>query len=202
MNKIKKTLILVMVILVLALLCYFLLLGDKENDIKKIEVVDSISEFGYELHDNEITLYKNTFEELKRVLNVKPIDYNKYGELISKLYAIDFYTLDNKVTNHDIGGTDFWHPGYVEVFRTKAKDTVYKYVQSNVYKDRDQELPIVKSVEMTNISSIEFDFDEVKDEKAIIIDLNINYEKDLGYPDKVTVTLVHDGKKLYIVEVL
>jgi len=201
MNKIKKTLIIILVLLVLVVLGYCFLLNEKENDIKKIEVVDSISEFGYELHDNETALYKNTFEELKRVLNVKPVDYNKYGELISKLYVIDFYTLDNKVTNHDIGGTDFWHSGYVEMFRNKAKDTVYKYVKSNVYKDRNQDLPIVKDVELISSSTIKFDFDEVKDDKAMVVELKITYEKDLGYSKKAIITLVHDGKKLYIVEV-
>lgn len=201
MNKIKKILLILVLLMIALVVGYYFLGSSNDSGVKKVEVVDSIEEYGYKLHDNETSLYKEAFEELKKILNEKPIDFNKYAELVAKLYIIDFYTLSNKVTNHDIGGVDFWHPSYVEVFRTKAKDTIYKYIQSDVYKDRKQELPTVKSIELINISNVEFTFDEVTDSNAIVVDLSFDYDKDIGYPKKSTVTLVHKGKMLYIVEV-
>ena len=201
MNKMKRTLLALVLLIMAGVVSYYFLIGTGDSGIKKVAVVDSIDDYGYRLHDNETQLYKSIFEELKRALNETPVDFNKYAELVSKLYIIDFYTLDTKVTNHDIGGLDFWHPDYKENFRTKAKDTVYKYIQSDVYKDREQELPVIKSVELHNISNMEFTFDKVVDNNAIVVELSFDYEKDMGYPNKAIITLVHKEKMLYIVEV-
>ena len=42
-------------------------------------------------------IYKTYFKELSKVLNEKTIDYTEYAKLISKLFVIDLYTLDNKL---------------------------------------------------------------------------------------------------------
>jgi len=204
MNKIKKMLFIVLGVTLLIIVGYYTLvyiLVGKTDSVKKVEVVDNIEAYGYELHDNETSLYNGVFDELKTTLNAEKIDTNKYAELIAKLYIIDFYTLDNKITNHDIGGIDFWYPDYVENFKEKAENTIYKYIQSNVYGDRDQELPIVKSIELTNITSSIFEFESIRDDKALVVELTFDYEKDLGYPKKATITIIHKDKMLYIVEV-
>ena len=174
---------------------------DKSKQVNKVVVVDDIQTFGYVLHDTDTALYKEVFAELKKVLAEEETDYNKYAEYIGKLFVISFYNLDNKVTNHDIGGLEFFHPEYIEVFRTKAKDGMYKYIKSNVYDDRKQELPIVSNVELISVENESFEYNELKDDNAYVVKLKVSYERDLGYSKEVSLTLVRVEHLLYVVEV-
>src|SRR5574344_1475824 len=65
--------------------------------------IDSIEYYGYTLTKSDTDIYKTTFKELTKVLNEKPIDNTLYAKLISKLFIIDLYTLDNKLSSTDIG---------------------------------------------------------------------------------------------------
>ena len=78
---------------------------------------------------------------------------------------------------------------------------IYYYVKSDLYGDRNQELPSVKKVDILSITNDLFEYDNIKDDKAYIITLNIEYEKDLGYPKTTILTIVHNDKKLEIVEI-
>ena len=69
--------------------------------------IDSIEYYGYTLTKSDTDIYKTTFKELTKVLNEKPIDNTLYAKLISKLFIIDLYTLDNKLSSTDIGGLEF-----------------------------------------------------------------------------------------------
>ena len=40
----------------------------------------------------------------------------------------------------------------------------------------------------------------MKDDKAYIVVVNLEYKKDLDYPTEVTIKLLHTGKKLEIYE--
>ena len=69
-----------------------------------------------------------------------------------------------------------------------------------------QELPNIKNVEVTNIeqkeyeSELEYNDEIVKDEKAYYVDLKITYDKDLEYPDEISLVLAHVNDKLEIVK--
>ena len=117
------------------------------------------------------------------------------------LFLIDFYTLSNKITNQDIGGVQFIHESFQENFKQKASDTIYKYVKSNIYGTRSQELPTVKDVEIIDVTEISFTYQEQEDKAAYQIKANMTYKKDLGYDTSKTVILVHNETKLVIVEV-
>jgi len=132
-------------------------------------------------------------------LNKEEIDYEKYAELISKLYIADFYNLENKITKNDVGGLQFIHSLAQENFLLKAKDTLYKNIQSNIYGDRNQELPVVKDISLDSIKEGSF---KINDEEldSYIVTLKWTYEKDLDYDNSKEIILVKEDKKLSIVE--
>jgi hypothetical protein len=109
--------------------------------------------------------------------------------------------LSNKVTNTNIGGVEFVHKEALETFKLAASDTMYKYIESNVYGERKQELPEVKEVTIANVLNQKFESEKVNDDLAYNVTLNIVYQKDLGYPKEVNLTLVHLENKLYVVQV-
>jgi len=165
----------------------------------KVKVIDKIKEFNYELEENETKLYKKYFKELTSVLQKEEIDYEEYAELVSKLYVADFYNLENKITKNDVGGIQFIHSSAVDNFLVKAKDTMYKNIESNIYGDRKQELPIVSKIDVDEVDEIEFKLNnETIDAYKVI--LTWEYEKDLGYDSEKEIILVKEDKKLSIVE--
>ena len=143
--------VLLLVLIVLIVLVINILKGI--NNKKKINnsKVDIIEKYNYSLKENESNYYKKLFKELKIELNKKEIDYAKYASIISKMFLTDFFTLDNKINKNDIGGVEFIYSDYKNMFITKAKDTIYKYLENNIYGNRTQELPIVKEVKIINI---------------------------------------------------
>ena len=165
----------------------------------KVKVIDKIKEFNYELEENETKLYKKYFKELTSVLQKEEIDYEEYAELVSKLYVADFYNLENKITKNDVGGIQFIHSSAVDNFLVKAKDTMYKNIESNVYGDRKQELPVVSEIDVDEVDEIKFKLNnETAD--AYKVTLSWEYQKDLGYDSEKEIILVKEDKKLSIVE--
>lgn len=170
----------------------------EKEDVKETKQVDNIDKYGYTLFDNKSKAYKEKFSELKEVLNEEEIDDKKYAKVVAELFTIDFYDLNSKVSNTDIGGLEFIHKDAKDDFVKTSEDTIYKYIKSNVYGGRKQELPVVTSAEAT-ITETNYQGKKVQDENAYIAEVDITYKKDLKYPTKVSLTIVHDEKKLYVV---
>lgn len=201
MNK-KLLKFMIFFLIIFSIITVYLLQTKKNNEEKKeIAIVDNIEKYGYTLYDNKSEVYKNKFNELKEVLNQEEVNEEEYAQVLSELFAIDFYNLNNKVTNTDIGGLEFIHPIAKEEFTLAAKDTIYKYVESNVYGGRNQELPEVTAAEASLIENKKFESEKVSDENAYEVQVDISYKKDLEYPTNITLTIVHNENKLYIVEV-
>ena len=201
----KKIILTILGIILIAVSCVMILNSrnekkPKEKVVETAKKVDNIDKYGYVLYDNTSKLYHEKFSELKEVLNAKEFDDKAYAKIVAEMYAIDFYDLNTKVSNTDIGGLVFVHPTAKDDFIRTATDTMYKYVETNVYGNRKQDLPSVKSVSATVTDHV-VPFEKAKDEKGYQASIDITYEKDLGYPTKVTVSLVHFENKLYIVEV-
>lgn len=173
---------------------------ETKKEIEPPKVVKKIDDFGYELRENESRLYKDLFDKLIEELNKEEIDEEEYAKLVAKLFVVGFYNLDSKTSKNDIGGVQFVHPDIVDNFKENAKDTLYKYVESNIYGDRKQELPVVASIEITNIETKSFKYNDTTDPKAYKVSLEWTYEKDLGYETKCNLILVHSDKKLVVVE--
>lgn len=173
----------------------------KEEEVPEAKKVDEIVEFGYKLKESDSELYHSLFSDLKGVLSEENIDYDDYAEKLACLFIIDFYTLNNKITNMDIGGVQYLYSKIKDNFILKATDTIYKNVKSNIYGDRNQELPIVSNVVLKSSKNITFEYGDLKDSNAYEIVVNVQYEKSMDYPTEVKLTIVHEGDKLVIIEV-
>ena len=172
-----------------------------KKDNNKIEVVSSINHYNYVLESNQTKIFKKYFKDLNKELSDSKIDEKNYAKLVTKLFLIDFYTLSNKITNQDIGGVQFIHSSFQDNFKLKASDTIYKYLQSNIYGNRNQELPTVKDVEIEHIEQVSFTYQDQEDKLAYQVNAKITYKKDLGYDTSKTIILVHEEEKLGIVEI-
>lgn len=199
--KFKKILILLFVLILIIFVLVFgikKLTTKKEVVTKEVEVIDSINNFDYHLNDNETKYYNELFTLLKELLNNEGYDEKEYAILVSKLFLADFYDLNSKVMKSDVGGIQFVYSNYRNDFTLGAVDSIYKFVESNVYGDRKQKLPVVKNVELVSVSNDSFEYLDEVDENAYYLDMKIDYEKDLGYPTLVSLVLIHNGDKLEI----
>ena len=168
----------------------------KGSERKKL---DSIELYGYTLSKNDTEIYKTYFKELSKVLNEKTIDYTEYAKLISKLFVIDLYTLDNKLASTDIGGLEFLHNDLKDNFKENMGSTLYNFVESNIDGKRTQELPIVKDVNVSDVFETKYTYNKTEYD-AYIVSTDITYEKDLGYPKSMKLTIIKDNNILYIVK--
>lgn len=191
------SLILVVIIIIGVKFTLEFLVKDDKNVVTKKEL-DSLELYGYTLDDYDSDLYKEYFNDLKSTLNSKEVNYEDYAKEIVKLFVSDFYTLDNKLTSSDIGGVEFIPSDMVENFKMHAGDTMYNHVKTNIYGDRVQKLPIVKSVEVTNIENITYTYKD-KEYSAYRVSSRWEYQEDLGYKNNEIFTLIKDNNKLYIV---
>lgn len=191
------SLILVVIIVIGVKFTLEFLVKNEKNVVTKKEL-DSLELYGYTLDDYDSDLYKEYFNDLKSTLNSKEVNYEDYAKEIVKLFVSDFYTLDNKLTSSDIGGVEFIPSDMVENFKMHAGDTMYNHVKTNIYGDRVQELPIVKSVEVTNIENITYTYKD-KEYSAYKVNARWEYQEDLGYKNNEIFTLIKDNNKLYIV---
>lgn len=161
--------------------------------------IDSIEYYGYTLTKSDTDVYKSTFKELSKVLNEKPINNTEYAKLISKLFIIDLYTLDNKLSSTDIGGLEFLHKDLRDNFKENMGATLYKYVESNLDGKRKQELPVVKEVTISDVFETKYTYNK-NEYTAYLVTANWTYEKDLGYQTNAKLTVINDNDILYIVK--
>lgn len=196
---------LIIIFFVLVGIMIFAVLGSKiyvdffKNSVSQNSELARLDLYGYTLDKSDTDLYKNNFKELEDALSEKNINYEKYASLLSKLYIIDFYTLNNKISSTDIGALEFIYPEAEDNFKLKAKDTLYKYIEVNFDVKRKQELPEVKEVTIGDVIESSYTYKD-KTYEAYKINCNWSYLKDLGYQNSATLTIIKDGTKLYIVE--
>lgn len=206
LNKKKLIICILAVLIIIALLIVilFALKPKKEEEQKKpeiqVQVEDKIDDYGYELEDNETKYYKELFENLKSVLNEETLNEEKYASAISQLFLADFFNLDNKLSKNDIGGIQFVYSSFQAEFEKLAKAGIYHYVESNIYGEREQQLPIVKEVAVSSVKVVPVTYLGQADEQAYQVELTIAYEEDLGYQTKATLLLVHNENKLEIIK--
>lgn len=198
--KKKIILFLIIVLVIIGGVCYFKFFDTKKAT--KVKVIGEIKDYSYQLKDSKSKLYKEEFTNLKKILSSKKVDEEKYVKSISKLFIIDFYSLSDKLAKTDVGGSDFIHSEEVADFLEQAEDTIYKYVESNVYGGRKQELPTVKSVKIESVSTTSFEYKDKVDDESYLVKVSWDYTDSSGdgYQTSATLTFVHEGKKLVLVE--
>ena len=208
-KKILIALIILVLLLIIGMLVYMFFFKTDENEVK---VIKTISKYGYTLDENETALYKEEFEKLDKVLSAKNVNYEDYAKEISKLFIIDFYTLSNKLSKNDIGGTQFIKEDMRDNFIEQARSTFYKYVEVKSDK-RTQKLPEVSLIDDVKVENTTF---VIKDTKtttttttttvsgttvdAYKVTISWDYKKDLGYEKEAKMIIIKDDNKLYIVE--
>lgn len=201
-SKKKITILVVVLVLIIAAICatMFLLNKNKDDNTIKVESVDTIEGYDYNLDSNETKYYKELFKELKDVLESDDVDQDKYAELVVKLFVADFYNLDNKISKNDVGGTQFVYKDFRGDFEKLASSSMYKNVESNFDNKRKQELPEVVKVSVEKLNGEPFTYGNNTDNEAYKINFDIEYKEDLGYQASGTITLIHNDKKLEIAE--
>lgn len=202
-RKLKKKVVVILIlvpIIIASISGVFIYKSLNKKETTHKEVVDKISTYGYTLENDHPKAYKKLFEELTKVLNSEEVDEKKYAELIAQMFAIDFYNLENKVSKNDIGGVEFIANAYKDNFVLKASDTVYKYVEQNLYGDRKQTLPEIESSSVKEVKNDKYKYKNISDNNVYIVTVNLEYKKDLDYPEEVTIKLLHSDKKLEVYE--
>lgn len=205
-GKFRKIILFLIVLIIAGILIFFALNGGKKQEdtkTKKTKVVDTIDNFDYVIAETDTKLLKDEFKNLKKVLSEKEIDNKEYASEVAKLFVIDFYTLDNKMSKNDVGGVQFVYSGYKTTFIDKARDEFYKYVKSNLNDDRNQELPEVASVTVNAVEAISASSELSGDafasiDEAYKVNISWTYKKDLGYQTNATLIVVKDNDKFSV----
>ena len=194
-KKVKRAILIILLLAILSI-GYLAYLKYYKTDVKTVKTIDKIKGYGYVLKASKPKEYKEMFYELKDILSKDKVDKEAYAKQISKMFIYDFYSLDDKLAKTDVGGLDFIYPTVLENFMLNAESTYYKYLESNVYKNRKQDLPVVSKIKIEDIT------EEELDEKAYVVEVSWDYTSTAfdDYQKEATLTIVHKGKKLYIAE--
>lgn len=208
-KKTKKALIFILIVIILVggFFIYKKFFASSPTKIKK---VDSIPEYGYNLKSTHPDEYKKMFSELKEILEEENVNKEAYAKKISQMFIYDFFSLDYKVAKTDVGGVEFISPYVEKNFLENAENTYYKYVESNIYGNRDQSLQRVTKPIVDSIDQVTFKYTITKnkkdieqtDNKAYKVVVSWNYTKSsyADYQKEGTLYLVNRGKKLEIVQ--
>lgn len=201
MKKRRIIIAAIIVIFIIVLATVIIKVWPKSNKREEVKVINTIEKYGYTLDDNETNLHQKYFNELVAALKEDEVDEESYASVVVKLFVSDFYNLDNKTTKNDIGGIQYVYSAAKDNMVLKAKDTIYKYVESNVDNTRNQTLPIVSGVEIVSVDKTEFEYGDETDEEAYEVSVKWSYKEDLKYQDEATIILIHEDNKLSIAEI-
>ena len=200
----KKNNRLIIVLFIITGLLLFGSLGYKVysdffKDSSPTKKLKSLDLYGYTLSKNDTELYKDNFKELEGILNKEPINYQDYAKSISKLFIIDLFTLDNKLASTDIGGLEFIHKDLKENFKDNMGATLYKNVENNLEGKRNQKLPIVSEINVSDVFETKYTYNK-EEYDAYLVSLNWKYKEDQGYQSSAKITVIKVDKFLYIVK--
>lgn len=198
--KFGRILILLLIVCLLAYLgvLAYEKINVKEVKTKKVKNISTIKEYDYVLKENAFAYYKKLFKKLDSVLSKEDVDEEEYLNLTCQMFVSDFFNLDNKISKNDVGGVQFVYKNYQSDFEKFAMDSVYKIVESNVYGNRRQNLPIVEEVKCNKVKNETFKYNDSSDENAYVMNFDIKYKEDLGYQTEGSLIVIHSGKKLEV----
>ena len=206
--KMKKSVKIVLIVIVLLILVgcgvggyYFFFKKEPapETPIKEIEITNTIDQFGYTLEDRDTDLFVEKFNELKELLNQEEYDVKEYISLISQLFVIDLFTIDNKMSRYDVGGLEYVYSGAVSSFQSVVEGSIYKTVENNLDGSRTQDLPEVASVTVDSIKETTFTMPDESVVNGYGVNLSWTYVEKLGYDNSATIILIPDQQKYGVV---
>ena len=202
----KKYKILMIVIISVAVILGGLLIYQKffyketvETPVNTVTVTNTIDEYGYTLEDRDTALFEEKFHELETLLNQEEFDQEEYVSLVSQLFIIDFYTIDNKISRYDIGGLEYVYTDAVASLKSVAQNSIYKTVENNLDNTRTQDLPEVASITVDSISDYEYIMPDESTVSGYRVALSWTYTENLGYDTEGVLVLIPDGNKVGVV---
>lgn len=199
MKRKYKISLYVLLLLILVIGCLFILSYFNKGDSTNVKIVDTIDNFSYTLDERDTKLMKDTYNDLKKTLKAKDIDYEEYAKYLAKLFVIDLFTLDNKINKYDVGGIEYVYPDAKDNFTINVEDTLYRHILNNSNGKRKQKLPVVSDVEIEDIEEKEYVYNETTLE-GFLVTLKWDYEVDLGYDKEATINIVRKDNMLYVAE--
>lgn len=205
LKKKAKRILIIVLIIVIAIIIGFVVLkkgNDKKKTPKEVKIVNEVDKYDYKLKETKPSKYKDMFKELKEILKEETVDEEKYVQKISEMFIYDFYSLSDKTAKTDVGGVDFVYPGVLDNFLENAQNTYYKYVENNIYNTRKQSLPVVSNINIESVTKTPFAYGDNTDEEAYQVVVTWSYTDDQfsSYQKNATLIFIHEGIKLYLVE--
>ncbi len=203
MKKGTKALIIILILAILGAGGYIAYDHFFNQKVTEVKVVGNIDKYGYTLKDTHPQAYKKMFEELKDILLADNIDEEKYAKQISRMFIYDFYSLDYKKAKTDVGGVEFVHPAILDNFLFNAEDTYYKYVESNIYGNRKQRLPVVDEITIESVQKNAYTIaGGDTDNEAFFVKVNWDYTDSSfdSYQKSAELVFVHNDVRLDLVE--
>ena len=200
--KIALIVILILVLIGVGIFGYFFFFYEKpveEPPVREVQITNTIEEYGYNLDDRDTALFKEKFEELKTLLNEENYNVEEYISLVSQLFIIDLYTIDNKISRYDVGGLDYVYSGAVSSFQSVIEGSIYKTVENNLDDSRTQELPEVATITVDSIKETTFTMPDESVVNGYGVDLSWTYVEELGYDTSATLILIPDQQKYGVV---
>lgn len=195
-KKRKNVVLIVIIVLILVvssvLLCLkFFKKKPPERERSEIKIIDSMTDYGYSLKENDSAYYKQEYENLKNIVNASEIDMQEYATQVAKMFVIDLYTLSTKMNKYDIGGVSYYHADRKNMYEQKVMDRIYSTLEDNTYGDRKQSLPEVSSVSVLEVSDIKYKVHDVQD--CLLVKLTWNYVTNMGYDNEGSVVVCDEN---------
>lgn len=200
LKKKVRIILAIAIILIVLGVGYVLFFHKRGTGGRQETKLNEIKEYGYVLTSGKSKEYKDLFSKLKTTLEKDPVDEEEYVSLISQMFVLDFFTLNDKIAKTDVGGVEFVIETVREDFLEKAMDSYYKYVENNLNGKRTQELPTVQTMKVEKVGQDRFDYGNATDDSAYYVTISWDYDKGKGYQTDAELIFVHDGKKLVLVE--
>ena len=174
----------------------------EHKEVKAVKIENSIDKYGYNLKENKPKSYKEMFKELENILKDATVDEEAYVNKIAEMFIYDFYSLNDKTAKTDVGGLEFVHSAALENFIQNAEDTYYKYLESNIYNNRKQNLPVVSNISIDSTEQTQFAYGNENDENAYMVKVSWDYTDSnfSDYQKEATLIFVHEDFKLSLVE--
>lgn len=192
---------LILIIAIASAVALYIKFNPKEVKVDEVKILNTIEKYDYNLKDTKTKKYEKLFRELEKILKAKEVDVEAYANKISEMFIYDFYSLEDKSTKTDVGGVEFVHPNALSNFLVNAEDTYYKYVESNIYGDRVQKLPIVDEMLINATEQTTYIYNN-KEYEAYKVNISWTYtsEEFSDYQDSAALYFIKDDIKLYLVE--
>lgn len=196
-----KGILLVIVVFIIAgaaLFLYGKIFKNGDADIEEANIKDKIELYDYVLYDNVTEYYTQEFNKLKEMSKDDDLSDEDLAKQVAKLYLIDLFSINYKSNRYEVTSSQYFYYKKKDMHTQKVIDTLYNLVEDNYNGDRKQELPEVSNVEVISAKK-DYYLKGEAEKKCWIIELKIEYVKDLGYDNHSQVTLIKDGENMAVV---